>query len=129
MSGLFGFSRQAYYQYATRQYTSEEREQQVLSLVDEVRKDHARMGGKKLYFMLKEPLAQAGIKMGRDALFDLLAANNLLIRRRKRKTTTTFSRHAFRKYPNLISRWPRSTLARRWRWPCASCRSNKPAAT
>ncbi|MFD1145404.1 IS3 family transposase [Larkinella insperata] len=42
------------------------------------------------------------MKMGRDAFFDLLAANRLLIRRRRRKVITTFSRHRFRKYPNLI---------------------------
>ena len=42
------------------------------------------------------------IKMGRDALFDLLARNNLLVRRRKRKVATTMSQHWFRKYPNLI---------------------------
>ncbi len=45
---------------------------------------------------------ERGIKMGRDALFDLLAANNLLIRKLKRRMITTFSRHRFRKYPNLI---------------------------
>lgn len=45
---------------------------------------------------------ERGIKMGRDALFDLLAANNLLVRKRKRRMITTFSRHRFRKYPNLI---------------------------
>lgn len=42
------------------------------------------------------------IKMGRDALFDLLSANNLLVRRRKRKVYTTHSFHWLRKYPNLI---------------------------
>ena len=42
------------------------------------------------------------IKMGRDALFDLLAANQLLIRRRNRRVTTTYSAHWLRKYPNLI---------------------------
>ncbi|MEJ7664285.1 MAG: hypothetical protein WKG07_34565 [Hymenobacter sp.] len=68
----------------------------------QVRKDHPRMGGKKLYYLLQEQFNTQGIKLGRDALFDLLAANNLLIRRRKRKTITTFSRHKFRKYPNLI---------------------------
>jgi putative transposase len=67
-----------------------------------VREEHPRMGGKKLYYLLKEQLVSQGIKLGRDALFDLLAANNLLIRRRKCKTITTFSRHKFRKYPNLI---------------------------
>lgn len=102
MSGLFGFSRQAYYQHENRQFTSEERDQRVLELVTQVREDHPRMGGKKLYYLLKEPLVSQGIKLGRDALFDILGANNLLIRRRKRKTSTTISRHQFRKYPNLI---------------------------
>ncbi len=40
--------------------------------------------------------------MGRDALFDLLSANNLLIRRRKRMIKTTHSHHWLKKYPNLI---------------------------
>ena len=40
--------------------------------------------------------------MGRDALFDLLAANYLLVRRKKRKVATTNSYHRFKKYPNLI---------------------------
>jgi putative transposase len=71
-------------------------------LVANVREEHLRMGGKKLYCLLKEQLVSQGIKLGRDVLFDLLAANNLLTRRRKRKTITTFSRHKFRKYPNLI---------------------------
>lgn len=102
MSGLFGFSRQAYYQHENRQLTSEEQEQRVLELVAQVREEHPRLGGKKLYYLLKEQLVSQGIKLGRDALFDLLAAHNLLIRRRKRKTITTFSRHQFRKYPNLI---------------------------
>jgi transposase InsO family protein len=42
------------------------------------------------------------IKMGRDALFDLLASHQLLVRRRKRKISTTNSSHWLRKYPNLI---------------------------
>ncbi|AMR25545.1 hypothetical protein A0257_22930 (plasmid) [Hymenobacter psoromatis] len=106
MSGLFRFSRQAYYQHENQQFTSEERDQRVLELVAQVREDHPRMGGKKLYYLLKEPLVSQGIKLGRDALFNLLAANNLLIRQRKRKTITTFSRHQFRKYPNLIKLLP-----------------------
>lgn len=43
------------------------------------------------------------IKLGRDALFDLLAANSLLVRRRKRSIRTTNSSHWLRKYPNLIT--------------------------
>jgi len=43
------------------------------------------------------------IKMGRDALFDLLSSNYLLVRKRKRRIQTTQSSHWLRKYPNLIS--------------------------
>ena len=99
---MFGFSRQAFYQHKSRQMTGEERDEQVLSLVEQTRADHPRIGGKKLYDLIKEELMGKGIKMGRDSLFDLLAANHLLIRKRKRKMITTFSRHRFRKYPNLI---------------------------
>ena len=42
------------------------------------------------------------IKMGRDALFDLLSSNHLLVRKRKRRIQTTSSFHWLRKYPNLI---------------------------
>lgn len=42
------------------------------------------------------------IKMGRDALFDVLASNGLLVKRRKRRVFTTQSFHWLRKYSNLI---------------------------
>jgi transposase InsO family protein len=40
--------------------------------------------------------------MGRDSLFDLMAAHKLLVRKRKRKIQTTNSKHWLKKYPNLI---------------------------
>lgn len=49
MSGLFGFSRPAYYQHQNRRFTSEEREQCVLELVAQLWEEHPRMGGKKCY--------------------------------------------------------------------------------
>jgi putative transposase len=42
------------------------------------------------------------IKIGRDALFDVLAVNGLLVRKRKRRISTTNSYHQYHKYPNLI---------------------------
>lgn len=60
------------------------------------------MGTKKLYELILPFLLEHQIKIGRDALFDLLAANNLLIRRKKRKVSTTNSYHRYKKYPNLI---------------------------
>ena len=55
-----------------------------------------------------------GIKIGRDALFDLLAANQLLIKRRKRRMQTTFSSHWLRKYPNLIKEFIPSAINQLW---------------
>lgn len=60
------------------------------------------MGTRKLYEMLNPFLLEHSIKIGRDALFDLLAANQLLVKKRKRRIQTTYSNHWLRKYPNLI---------------------------
>ncbi len=102
LEGCLGFSRQAYYQYWQRHTPQGDREAEVVELVKALRKDHPQMGSRKLYDLLKEAVKTKGIKMGRDALFDLLAGKGLLVRRRRRSVRTTFSQHRFRKYPNLI---------------------------
>lgn len=61
-----------------------------------------KMGTRKLYEMLEPFMLEHQIKMGRDALFNLLSINNLLIRKRRKRFTTTNSSHWLRKYPNLI---------------------------
>lgn len=54
------------------------------------------------------------IKMGRDALFDLLSAHNLLVKRRKRGVRTTQSFHLMRKYSNLIRDYSPSEPNKLW---------------
>ena len=73
-------------------------QQMVLEQVKEIRKLHPAIGTRKLYFMLQPFLTEHKIKMGRDGLFDLLAAQQMLVRR----IFTTQSQHWFRKYKNLI---------------------------
>lgn len=99
---LFGITRQAYYKNIKYQKKTITEDHIVLQLVTAIRKDHSRMGGRKIYFMIKEDITRLNIKMGRDALFDLLAAEHLLVQRRKRKHITTNSNHWYKKYPNLI---------------------------
>ena len=42
-------------------------------------------------------------KIGRDAMFDLLADRGLLVSKRKRRgPVTTLSKHRFKKYPNIV---------------------------
>ena len=60
------------------------------------------MGTRKLYELLEPFMLDHQIKIGRDALFDLLAVNGLLVRRRKRNVYTTNSFHWLRKHANQI---------------------------
>tara|TARA_R110002072_G_scaffold30097_5_gene94389 strand:+ start:636 stop:1505 length:870 start_codon:yes stop_codon:yes gene_type:complete len=99
---LFGLTRQAYYQYYWQAEDTSFEHELVLKQVVRIRKKHAKMGARKLLVLLESFLLEHQIKMGRDALFELLAANNLLIKRRKRRAPTTNSLHWLRKYPNLI---------------------------
>lgn len=100
--GLFGISRQSFYQYWSKQDDLADEQGIVLELVKEIRKDHPVIGTRKLHLMITKELQRHHIKMGRDKLYDLLAEHGLLLRRRKRRVRTTFSNHRFRKYPNLI---------------------------
>lgn len=52
--------------------------------------------------MLREPLKQHGISIGRDYLFNLMREYGMHIRKRKRKAVTTNSRHWMKKYSNLV---------------------------
>jgi transposase InsO family protein len=99
---LFGVSRQAYYQSFYREEFVAIEQELVIKEVLEIRKNHPRMGTRKLYIMMESYMLQRQIKIGRDALFDLLSEHQLLVRRRKRKIITTQSHHWLKKYPNLI---------------------------
>ena len=102
LCGWFGVSRQAYYQNSWKATNTSIVEHLVLQEVKTIRKNHKRMGTRKLYEKLQVFMFENQIKMGRDALFDLLSVNHLLIRNRKRRIQTTQSYHWLRKYPNLI---------------------------
>ncbi|MCZ2130140.1 MAG: IS3 family transposase [Bacteroidia bacterium] len=97
-----GMSRQAYYQNSWKAIDTTIEEELIIQQVKQIRQNHPRLGTRKLYDKLQAFMLENSIKMGRDALFNLLAANHLLIRKRKRRITTTNSYHWLRKYPNLI---------------------------
>lgn len=97
-----GVTRQAYYQYGWRQEATSLEEELVLQEVGKIRENHRHMGGRKLYEKLQPFLLEHQIKMGRDALFDLLSSHRLLIRRKKRRIRTTQSHHWLYKYSDLV---------------------------
>lgn len=99
---LLGVTRQSYYQHFWQLEATGIEECLVLEKVHSIRKYHRAMGGRKLYEKLHPFLLEHQIKMGRDALFDLLSSNGLLVKRRRRAFITTFSSHWLRKWPNQI---------------------------
>ena len=102
LCGWFGVTRQAYYQNNWRVADATVENELILQEVKKIRRRHNRMGTRKLYEKLEVFMLDHQIKMGRDALFDLLSSNSMLVRKRKRKIRTTDSFHWLRKYPNLI---------------------------
>lgn len=61
-----------------------------------------KTGTKKLYQHIQNELIINKIKMGRDALYDLLRSHGLLVKKTKRFHITTDSKHFFFKSPNLL---------------------------
>ena len=61
-----------------------------------------RLGGRKLYCLLKPQLDELGIKLGRDGFFDYLREHRLLVSPLKRYTKTTQSKHWMKKHPNRL---------------------------
>jgi transposase InsO family protein len=102
LCGWFGVTRQAYYQNNWEGVSTTLEEELVIQQVKSIRSNHKRMGTRKLYEMLHPFMQDHAIKMGRDALFNVLSANHMLVRKRKRRIKTTNSYHWLRKYPNLI---------------------------
>lgn len=99
---LFGVTRQAYYKYVRKEKKSLIEAEVIIKMAEQVRKIHPRIGGRKMLILLEPRFKEHGIKMGRDAFFELLSMYGMLIRPRKRKWLTTWSRHRFRKYKNLV---------------------------
>ena len=97
-----GVSRQAIYQQEQRGRQRQAALQPVRAMVLEVRRQLPRLGARKLYHLLKPRFEAAGIKLGRDGLFDYLRQQHLLVPPRRRYTKTTFSRHWMKKHPNLL---------------------------
>jgi len=73
---------------------------QVLELVQLVRIEMPKLGTRKLYHMLQEPLR--ALKVGRDKLFTILRANHLLVQPKRAYHRTTDSFHRFRTHKNTF---------------------------
>jgi putative transposase len=114
LCALLGYSRQAFYGFENHHTQQVLEEELIIQEIIRHRKLLSNSGTRQLMKLMKAFLEEHQIKLGRDALFDLLREHNLLIRKRKRKVQTTFSNHCFRKYKNLIRGFEPTAPNRLW---------------
>ena len=98
----FGESRQAYYKRLRTKKRNDMKEERIMELVHEIRRKLPFIGGRKLYWMLKDKFRAENIRIGRDKLFDILRDRGELVYRKRRYARTTNSRHHFTRYKNIV---------------------------
>jgi transposase InsO family protein len=75
----------------------------VVGLVRSERQLQPRLGTRKLRVLLRDPLAEAGVRLGRDRFFEVLREHDLLLaRRRSERPRTTNSYHSLPVFRNLV---------------------------
>jgi putative transposase len=97
-----GISRQAHYKGVACQRQQCEQQATVIEMVKSKRLRQPRLGTRKLHYLLQQPMHQAGIKLGRDGMFDLLRQAHMLVRPKRAYHKTTHSHHHLRRHPNLL---------------------------
>ena len=102
MCNYFQYSRAAYYKSLKEQAKNCYSETIILEMVQRERCLQPRIGGRKLYFMLRSGIHEVDPHFGRDKFFDLLRKYKLLIEPRRNYCKTTNSWHHFHKYNNEI---------------------------
>lgn len=105
VSGLcngVGMSRQNYYKARKVRQRGQVDEHLVKTLVDQERSIQPRLGGLKLHHMLRDELAAAGVKLGRDRFFEVLRNQGLLLEPLPKAPRTTNSKHSLPVFTNLI---------------------------
>ena len=98
-----GLSKQAYYQRVKAYEIEKITNNKVIEMVIEYRKKLPKTGTCKLHVYLQPKFIESNIKMGRDALNNLLRSRGMLVKKTKRYFVTTDSNHFFRKAPNLLT--------------------------
>lgn len=102
LTQLFGITRQAIYKRLRKVKEQDNQASVVEQLVTRERSLQQRIGGRKLYHLLKDELMKLSIPMGRDKFFVFLRKKRLLVPKSRKFTLTTMSNHRFFKHPNRI---------------------------
>lgn len=87
----------------------------MLELVRAQREEQPRLGVRKLYYLIRPELKAAGVKLGRDRLFEELGKAGLLVERKPSAwpRTTQFDAH-LPVFKNLIEGWEVTRRSQVW---------------
>jgi len=97
-----GMSRQNYYARRKWRQRWQVDAELVVQLVRSERQLQPRLGTRKLRVLLRRPLAEAGVQLGRDRFFEVLRGQGLLLApRRSENPRTTQSYHTLPVFKNL----------------------------
>lgn len=95
-------SRQNYYRQRRQRQRRGVDEGLIEQMVRAERRIQPRVGTRKLHQMLKEPLQEAGVRVGRDRLFHVLKHKDLLVAPLPKAPRTTMSRHSLPVFTNRL---------------------------
>jgi putative transposase len=96
-------SRQNYYAARRLRQSRQIDENMILELVRSERQLQPRLGGRKLLRLISDDLNEAGVRIGRDRFFELLAESDLLVAPKPGAPRTTNSRHSMPVFNNLLA--------------------------
>jgi transposase InsO family protein len=96
-------SRQNYYAARRLRLRRQVDEDLIVELVRRERCVQPRLGGRKLLYLLQNDLKEAGIEIGRDRFFEVLAERDLLVAPKPGTPHTTNSRHSLPVFHNLLA--------------------------
>lgn len=95
-------SRQNYYAARWLRQRRQVDEELIVKLVQRERRMQPRLGGRKLRYLIQPDLDEAGVAIGRDRFFEVLAEQDLLVVRKPGMPRTTNSRHSLPVFHNLL---------------------------
>ena len=93
-------SRDAYYKHNKREKKRENDNFRIVDKVNEIRKEHPRMGTKKLKAVIEK--SEGSLKVGRDRLNNLLGERHMLVKQHRSGSKTTYSNHEYAVSPNRL---------------------------
>ncbi len=96
-------SRQNYYAARRLRRRREIDEDMIVELVKQERRMQPRLGGRKLLHLVRPELEEAGVSIGRDRFFEVLAEYDLLVVPKPGRPRTTNSRHSLPVFVNLLA--------------------------